>query len=85
MPDKSKRFSSIFNLLYYSPGFWTLVGALLMLLIGLHRRVNLLLLLGDALMVVLLLNLLAAGRSLRGLQVRRRLDEWLFARTPFGV
>jgi uncharacterized protein (DUF58 family) len=53
-----------------------------LLIIGVHRRINLLLLLGDLLLVMLLLNLLAAGRTLRGLQVRRRLDDWLFARTP---
>jgi uncharacterized protein (DUF58 family) len=54
----------------------------LLLIIGVHRRINLLLLLGDLLLVMLLLNLLAAGRTLRGLHVRRRLDDWLFARTP---
>jgi uncharacterized protein (DUF58 family) len=56
--------------------------AVVLLIIGVHRRINLLMLLGDLLLVMLLLNLLAAGRTLRGLQVRRRFDDWLFARTP---
>ncbi|SRR5579875_709330 len=59
--------------------------ALVLLGIGLHRRINLLLLLGDVLVVITLLNLLAAGRSLRRLQARRYFDEWLFARTPCNV
>lgn len=63
-------------------GFCYLVAALGLLTIGVYRRINLLMLLGDVLVVIALLNLLAAGRSLRGLQVRRRLDDWLFARTP---
>lgn len=89
MPDKNKRFFSIFSpqssIRILKAGRNTLLVALALLLIGLLRRVNLLLLLGDVLAVSVLLNLLAAGRSLRGLQVRRRLDEWLFARTPLSV
>lgn len=53
-----------------------------LLVIGVYRRINLLLLLGYVLLLMVLLNLWAAGRSLRRLQIRRRLDEWLFARTP---
>jgi uncharacterized protein (DUF58 family) len=63
-------------------GWYCLGVALVLLIIGFHRRINLLMLLGDMLVVMLVLNLLAAGRSLRGLKVRRRLDDWLFARTP---
>jgi uncharacterized protein (DUF58 family) len=66
-------------------GWYCLLVALGLLGIGLHRRINLLLLLGDVLFVITLLNLLAAGRSIRGLKARRRLDEWLFARTPCSV
>jgi uncharacterized protein (DUF58 family) len=66
-------------------GFFCLVIALGLLVIGVTRRHNLLMLLGDLLVVIVLWNLLAAGRSLRGLQVRRRFDEWLFARTPCVV
>ena len=61
-------------------GFCCLLIALSLLAIGVHRRINLLMLLGDVLVVIMLWNLLAAGRSLRRLQVRRRFDEWLFAR-----
>src|SRR5262249_37841529 len=42
-------------------------------------------LLGDVLLMMGLLNLLAAGRSVRGLRARRRVDDWLFARTPCTV
>jgi uncharacterized protein (DUF58 family) len=62
-----------------------LVIALGLLGLGVARRHNLLMLLGDLLVVIVLWNLLAAGRSLRGLQVRRRFDEWLFARTACVV
>ena len=55
--------------------------ALVLLGIGVARHINLLMLLGDVLVVMMVWNLLAAGRSLRGLQIRRRFDEWLFART----
>jgi uncharacterized protein (DUF58 family) len=53
--------------------------------IGVHRGINLLMLLGYALLVMGLLNFWAAGRSVRGLRVRRRIAEWLFARTPCAV
>jgi len=59
--------------------------AIVLLAVGLHRSINLLMLLGYALLVMAGLNFLAARRSLRGLQVRRRITEWLFARTPSGV
>lgn len=62
-----------------------LLIALPLLAIGVHRRINLLMLLGDVLVVLALGNLLAAGRSLRGLQARFRFDEWLFAGTPCVV
>jgi hypothetical protein len=61
------------------------VMAVVLVGIGMHRRINLLMLLGDALLVIAVLNLLAAGPGLRRLQGRRRLGEWLFARTPFPV
>jgi uncharacterized protein (DUF58 family) len=63
-------------------GWWCLAIALALLIIGVSRRINLLILLGDVMGMVALWNLLAAGRSLRGLQARRRFDEWMFARTP---
>ncbi len=66
-------------------GGYCLLVALGLLSIGLHRRINLLLLLGDVLVVITVLNLVAAGRSLRGVQARRRFDEWLFAGTPCRV
>ncbi len=86
MPDDDKRPSSIRNprasIVLLSAGRNCLLIALALLAIGVHRRINLLMLLGDVLVVIVLWNLLAAGRSLRGLQVRRRFDDWLFARTP---
>lgn len=66
-------------------GHCALWGAMALLVIGVFRRINLLILLCDMMLVMVLLNLLAAGRSLRGLQIRRRIDEWRFARTPFIV
>ncbi|MGH7171223.1 MAG: DUF58 domain-containing protein [Gemmataceae bacterium] len=62
-----------------------LLVALVLLGIGVLRRINLLILLADALLVMAFLNLLAAGRSVRGLRARRRFAEWLFARTPCSV
>jgi uncharacterized protein (DUF58 family) len=66
-------------------GLRCLVIILVLLFIGVYRRVNLLMLLGDVLVVIALLNLWAAGRSVKGLRVRRRLGDWLFARTPCMV
>ena len=66
-------------------GILCLVIALGLLLIGVARHINLLMLLGDLLVMIVLWNLLAAGRSLRELQIRFRFDEWLFARTPCVV
>jgi uncharacterized protein (DUF58 family) len=66
-------------------GRYFLLVAFVMLGIGIHRRINLLMLLGDVLIVMALLNLVAAGRSVRGVQARRRIGEWLFAQTPCNV
>jgi uncharacterized protein (DUF58 family) len=66
-------------------GRYYLLVVFALLAVGLHRSINLLMLLGYALLVMAGLNLLAARRSLRGLQVRRRITEWLFARTPCSV
>ena len=89
MPDNSKRPSSTrasrSSIALLPAGRNCLLIALALLAIGVHRRINLLMLLGDVLVVIVLWNLLAAGRSLRGLQVRRRFDDWLFARTPCVV
>ncbi|HZV07364.1 MAG TPA: DUF58 domain-containing protein [Gemmataceae bacterium] len=81
MPDRLKRFLSFFLL----PTTWFRLAVLVMLGVGIFRHANLLLLLGDVLLVMLLLNLLAAKWSIHGLRVRRRLDDWLFARTPCPV
>jgi len=89
MPDDNKRPSSTrtsrSSMVLLPAGRNCLLIALVLLAIGVHRRINLLMLLGDVLVVIVLWNLLAAGRSLRGLQVRRRFDDWLFARTPCVV
>lgn len=66
-------------------GQWFLGMALGMVVVGLFRRINLLLLLGDACLVIAVWNLLAAGSDLRRVRGRLRLGEWLFARTPFTV
>jgi uncharacterized protein (DUF58 family) len=66
-------------------GIFCLAIALGLLVIGVARRINLLMLLGDLLVVIVAWNLLAAGRSLRGLLARRRFDEWVLARTPCVV
>src|SRR6185437_567026 len=63
-------------------GRYFLLVALVLLGIAVLRRINLLILLADALLVMALLNVLAAGRSVRGLRARRRFAEWLIARTP---
>ena len=59
--------------------------SLVLLGIGVLRRINLLILLADALLVTAFLNLLAARQSVRGLAARRRFAEWLFARKPCSV
>jgi uncharacterized protein (DUF58 family) len=66
-------------------GRYFLLVAFVLLGIGMLRRINLLILLADALLMMAFLNLLAAGRSVRGLRARRRMAEWLFARTPCTV
>jgi uncharacterized protein (DUF58 family) len=81
MPDRLKRLLSFFLL----PTTWFRLAVLVMLGVGIFRHANLLLLLGDVLLVMLLLNLLAAKWSIHGVRVRRRLDDWLFARTPCPV
>lgn len=62
-----------------------LLVAVVMVALGFHRRINLLMLLGDALLMMAVLNYAAARRSVRGLQARRRFGEWLFARMPCVV
>ena len=62
-----------------------LLVSLVLLSIGVFRRINLLILLADALLVTVFLNRLAARRSVRGLRARRHFAEWLFARTPCSV
>jgi uncharacterized protein (DUF58 family) len=57
---------------------WLLI-AVLVLVLGIVKSINLLALLGTVLVVVLLLNALVVGRRLRGLEARCRLDELLFA------
>jgi uncharacterized protein (DUF58 family) len=89
MPENRKRFSILnpqSSILIPRAGWYFLLFALLpILFLGVIRRINLLLLLGDVLVVMALLNLLAAGWSLRGLRARRRLGDWLFARTPCSL
>ena len=55
------------------------------LLIGLFRNINLLLLLGYLLLAVPLLNVLAAALPLRGLRARRRIASPIYAGVPFAV
>jgi uncharacterized protein (DUF58 family) len=66
-------------------GRYYLLVSILMLAIGLHRNINLLMLLGYALLALAALNFLAAHWSLRGLRVRRRLGEMVFAGTACSV
>ncbi len=85
--SKIKRRSSLFILhpsSFILPrwGRYYLLVAAALLGIGFYRGINLLMLLGYALVTMAGLNLLAAGRSLRGLRVRRRIADWVFARTP---
>jgi uncharacterized protein (DUF58 family) len=89
MPDDSKRPTSTgksrSSFVLLPAGRNCLLIALALLAIGAHRRINLLVLLSYVLLVIVVWNLLAAARSLRGLQARRRFDDWLFARTPCVV
>lgn len=62
-----------------------LLLTLVLLGLGIFRRINLLILLADALLVATFWNLTAARRSVRGLQARRRFAEWLFARKACAV
>jgi uncharacterized protein (DUF58 family) len=86
MRQKRKRFLSILNplssIIIPRWGCSHLLVAMALLSIGIYRGINLLMLLGYALLAMVGLNLLAARRSLRGLRVRRRIAEWVFARTP---
>jgi uncharacterized protein (DUF58 family) len=66
-------------------GRYYLLVAILLLGVGLHRNINLLMLLGYALLTTALLNLRTAGRSVRGLRGSRRFAEWMFARAPCAV
>ncbi len=79
--DAAKRRESL------SPtvGRYFLLVSFVMLGLGVHRRINLLMLLADALLVMAVLNIVAARRSVGGLRGRRRIGEWLFARTPCAV
>jgi uncharacterized protein (DUF58 family) len=63
---------------------WALATAFV-LLIGWFRNINLLLLLGYLLAAVPLLNALAADRPLRGLRVRRRIMQPIYAGLPCAV
>lgn len=89
MDENRKRSSSILNpqssIIIPRWGWAYLLMVLGLLAIGLHRSINLLTLLAYALLMLFVLNLLAAKRSLRGVGVRRRLAEWLHARTPCSV
>lgn len=67
------------------PGFWFLVVALILLGIGVGRRINLLMLLSDVLLIMALFNLPAAAWSVRSLTARLRRSDWLFARTPCTI
>jgi uncharacterized protein (DUF58 family) len=90
MPDESKRTSLSFilhpsSLILPTAGRYYLLVTVLLVAVGIHRSINLLLLLGYALLVMAGLNLLAARRSVHGLRGRRRRAEWLFARKPCPV
>jgi uncharacterized protein (DUF58 family) len=86
MSENSKRSSSIRNpqsaIRNHRAGRYYLLVAAGLLGVGFHRSINLLLLLGYALLVMAVLNFVAARRSVRGLRGCRRLAEWVFARTP---
>jgi uncharacterized protein (DUF58 family) len=89
MRDANKRPSSIINhqssIIIPTAGRYYLLVTVTLAAVGIHRSINLLLLLGYALLVMAGLNLLAARRSVRGLRARRRRAEWLFARRPCSV
>lgn len=64
--------------------YWLLL-TLVLLAIGAYKGANLLMLLAYLMALVLLANVLAARRSLRGLQSERRLTGPLFAGEPYPV
>src|SRR5262249_55524103 len=64
--------------------YWLLVSAALLGL-GLYKNINLVTLLAYVLLAVLVLNLLALGRKLRGLKGRRLVGEVVFAGSPCTV
>jgi uncharacterized protein (DUF58 family) len=66
-------------------GWWLLATVAVLLLIGLMRSINLVVLLAYLLLAALLLNLVFAPRQLRRLQARRRLPEQLVAGQPCAV
>jgi uncharacterized protein (DUF58 family) len=66
-------------------GLYWLQTAALLLGVGLFKGINLLTLLGYAMLAVAGLNLLVAGRRLRRLRARRRIDEPVFAGAPCVV
>jgi uncharacterized protein (DUF58 family) len=66
-------------------GWFVLLAAVFLLGIGFFKGINLVMLLGDALLALLILNRLTVGRGLTSLQARRRLPPLLFARTSAPV
>src|SRR5207237_4665861 len=66
-------------------GRYWLFLSLLLLGLGLYKGVNLLCLLAYVMLACLALNLLLAGRRLRHLRGRRRIEEPAFAGEPFAV
>ncbi len=73
-PDEARR-----SLRLTRPGWSWLLTAAVLLALGLAKNINLLTLLGYFLAVVVLLNLVLAGRGLRGLEVSRRHGEPTYA------
>ncbi len=64
--------------------YWLLIAALLVG-VGLFKGINLLTLLGYAMLAAAGLNLVVAGRRLKRLRARRRVDEPVFAGAPCVV
>jgi uncharacterized protein (DUF58 family) len=63
---------------------WLVAGGVILAL-GIAKNINLLALLGTVLLVVLILNVVVAGRRLRRLQGHRRLNDYLFSDAPCRV
>ncbi len=66
-------------------GLYWLALAGLLLFIGWSKSINLLIVLGYLMFLVWLLNVLLAGRGLRGLRADRRIEGPIFAGTPFSL